>query len=119
MSAVDGTGPAGGGMPPEAQFPPGMSPDVVFEDLWKVPNLAKAHGTLMGLTFVIVFPLGTFIIRSFRTRNMIWFHSACQVVGWGMMLGGLAMGIKMASILDRVRSPYIILFCSLLLTFLL
>lgn len=99
-------------MPPEAQLPPGMSPDVIFEDLSKIPNLAKSHGILMGITFVTIFPLGSFIIRSSRSRNMMWFHTACQVVGWVMMLGGLATGIKMANILDRVRSLYRILFCS-------
>lgn len=81
MSAANGNAPAGGGMPPGAQLPPGMSPDVIFEDLPKIPNLAKAHGILMGLAFVVVFPVGSFIIRSSRTRNMIWFHTACQVVG--------------------------------------
>lgn len=106
-------------MAPDAPLPPGMSPDVIFEDLSKVPNLAKAHGILMSLTFLIMFPLGSFIIRSSRTRNMIWFHTAFQVVGWGMMLGGLVMGIKMANILGRVQSSYWILFYCTLLTFLL
>lgn len=113
MSSADGNVSAGGGMPPGAQLPPNMNSNVIFEDLPKIPNLAKAHGILMGLAFVVVFPLGSFIIRSSKTRNMIWFHTACQLVGWGMMLGGLATGIKMGNILDRVRFICIIslLFC--------
>ena len=89
-------------MPPGGQLPPGINPNIIFEDLPLVPNLAKTHGILMGLVFVVIYPLGSFIIRASRTRNMVWFHVACQVVGWGMMLAGLAMGIRMGKILDRV-----------------
>lgn len=101
MSTHTGTPPSEG-MPSGGQLPPGMSPNVIFEDLPLVPNLAKSHGILMGLTFVVIFPLGSFIIRASRKRNMVWFHVGCQIVGWGMMLAGLAMGIKVAKILDLV-----------------
>ena len=99
MSAPTGA-PPGEGMPPG--LPPGISPNVIFEDLPLIPNLAKAHGILMGLVFVVIFPLGSFIIRSSKSKNLVWFHVAAQIIGWGMMLGGLATGIKMANILDRV-----------------
>lgn len=89
-------------MPSGGQLPPGVSSGVIFEDLPLIPNLAKSHGILMGLVFVIVFPLGSFIIRVSRTKNLVWFHVACQIIGWSMMLGGLATGIKLARILDKV-----------------
>lgn len=104
MSSQTGPSP-GGGIPPGGQLPPGINPNIIFEDLPLVPNLAKAHGVLMGLVFVVIFPLGSFIIRASRKRNLVWFHAASQVVGWGMMLGGLAMGIRLGNILDRVTPP--------------
>ncbi|SPO03148.1 uncharacterized protein DNG_05830 [Cephalotrichum gorgonifer] len=97
MSAPPGAPPGGG------QLPPGISPNAIFEDLHKVPDLAKTHGVLMGLVFVIIFPLGSFIIRLSRKRNMVWFHTTCQIIGWALMLAGLSMGIKLANILDLLH----------------
>lgn len=102
MSAPAGA-PPGEGMPPG--LPPGISPNVIFEDLHLIPDLAKTHGILMGLVFVVIYPLGSFIIRASRAKNLVWFHVGAQFVGWAIMLGGLAVGVRMAKILDRVRSP--------------
>ena len=101
MSAPPGAA-SGGGIPPGGQVPPGVNPNVIFEDLHLVPDLAKAHGVLMGLVFVVIFPIGSFVVRASRAKSTVWFHVACQVTGWVMMLAGLAMGIKMGKILDRV-----------------
>jgi len=78
------------------------NPNIIYEDLPKVPSLAKAHGSLMGLAFVVIFPVGAVLIRVVRTKNAIWIHTTCQFVGWVLMIGGLACGIKMGKILDRV-----------------
>jgi len=85
--------------------PPGLSlnPNIIYEDLPKVPSLATAHGTLMGLAFVVILPLGAVLIRVVRSRVSVWIHAACQLVGLALTIAGLAMGIRMAKILDRVR----------------
>lgn len=78
------------------------TPNIVYGDLPKVPSLAKAHGSLMGLAFVVIFPIGAVLVRAVRTKNAIWIHATCQLVGWILMIGGLVCGIKMGKILDRV-----------------
>lgn len=79
-----------------------MNPNIIFADLPKVPSLAKAHGIAMGIAFVVLFPLGAFLIRFVRSKHAIWIHAGCQLVGWVLMIAGLATGIKMGKILDRV-----------------
>ena len=87
---------------PSLPRPPTMNPNIIFADLSKVPSLAKAHGIAMGIAFVILFPLGAFLIRFVRSKHFIWIHAGCQLVGWFLMIAGLATGIKMGKILDRV-----------------
>lgn len=57
----------------------------------------------MGLAFVIILPLGALLIRVLKFKGSIWIHVACQLVGWVLMLAGLAMGIRVGKIIDRVR----------------
>jgi hypothetical protein len=57
----------------------------------------------MGLTFVVLLPIGAFLIRFVRSKNSAWIHAACQVLGLAFMVGGLATGIRLAKIIDRVR----------------
>jgi hypothetical protein len=84
-----------------SQRPPPDS-KIIYQDLPKVPSFAKAHGVLMGLTFVVILPLGAFFIRSFRSKNIAWIHAACQLTGLVTMIAGMAMGIRLGKILDRV-----------------
>lgn len=88
-------------MDPTAE--PGFDPNIIFEDLPKVPSLAKTHGILMGLAFVLVLPMGAVFIRIPNLKYGLWLHIGCQLVGWVLMIAGMAMGIKMANILDLVR----------------
>jgi len=81
---------------------PLSNPNILYEDLPKVPSFAKAHGSLMGLAFVIIMPMGAVIIRTVRGKNAVWIHAACQLLGWVLMVGGLATGIRLGNILDRV-----------------
>lgn len=83
-----------------------MNSNIIFADLPKIPSLAKAHGITMGISFVVLFPLGAFLIRLVRAgRYTVWIHAACQLLGWMLMLVGLATGIRMGKILDRVCVP--------------
>src|ERR1700751_4176676 len=58
----------------------------------------------MSITFVIVLPIGAFLIRLLKLKGnrALWIHAACQITGWAMMIVGLAMGVRMGKILDRV-----------------
>lgn len=75
---------------------------IIYEDLHLLPSFAKAHGILMGIAFVVVYPLGAWIIRLVRSSKSVWIHVAVQILGWGMMLAGFGIGIRMAKILDMV-----------------
>ena len=78
---------------------------MIFEDLHLVPGFAKAHGIVMGVAFLIVLPIGALLIRFAKFRGAVWFHAAWQVIGWALMIAGLALGIRMAKIIDQVRTP--------------
>ncbi|PKS13191.1 hypothetical protein jhhlp_000536 [Lomentospora prolificans] len=92
------------GGPASSEMPPNFNPNIQYENLPKLPSLAKSHGIIMGLVFIVIMPLGSVLIRSSRNKNTVWFHAACQLVGWVMMFGGLATGIKMAKIIDRLHN---------------
>ncbi|KFY07249.1 hypothetical protein V492_07320 [Pseudogymnoascus sp. VKM F-4246] len=80
--------------------------DIIFADLPLVPNYAKAHGILMGLAFVVVLPSGAILVRllSSKGKTAVWLHVGLQLVGWVLMISGLAMGAKVGKILDRLEN---------------
>ncbi|KAK5659321.1 hypothetical protein OQA88_1414 [Cercophora sp. LCS_1] len=78
-------------------------PRIILEDLPKVPNLAKAHGIVMGLAFVIAMPLGAFLVRTLRCKYTVWIHAVCQLTAVVLMVTGLATGIRLAKIIDMLH----------------
>lgn len=93
-----------GGAPPSGGVP--FNPNIQYEQLPKLPSLATAHGVLMGLAFVIIFPVGVLALRVARGKTAVWMHVVCQLLGWVMMIGGLATGVRMARIIDMVRGSF-------------
>ena len=84
-----------------------FGPNAKYDQFYKIPSLTTAHGTLMGLTFVVILPLGSIIIRLVKSKHGVWIHAACQMIGWVLMLAGLAKGIQLADIVDIVSmSPH-------------
>lgn len=77
-----------------------------------MPNYAKAHGILMGLAFVVVLPSGAIFMRLLKSQGKatVWVHVGVQLVGWALMISGLAMGAKVGKILDRVSPPQSMLY---------
>lgn len=67
-----------------------------------MPDLAKAHGTVMGVTFVIVFPLGAVLMRVAKFKGAVWVHAAVQLLGWALMIAGLGLGVRLGKIVDYV-----------------
>jgi len=60
----------------------------------------------MGLAFVVFFPIGAFLIRSVKSKHTVWIHISCQFIGLALTVTGLATGIRVAKIIDRVRLPW-------------
>lgn len=75
---------------------------IIFQDLYLVPTYAKTHASLMSIAFLIIFPLGAWLVRLVQSKNSVWLHAACQLLGWVMILAGLAVGTRMAQIIGRV-----------------
>lgn len=66
----------------------------------------------MGLAFVVVLPGGAILMRLLNSKGKTaaWVHVGIQFVGWVLMISGLAMGVKVGKILDRV-GPWILFSC--------
>lgn len=65
----------------------------------KIASYQKAHGILMGLVVVILFPLGAIVVRLVGSP---WGHGAWQVVSLITMIAGLGVGVKLAQMTDLV-----------------
>lgn len=82
---------------------PQLPPGIIYEDLHLVPAFAKAHGLAMGIAFTIVFPLGAILLRVIRSKFGMRAHIVSQLLGYVLMIAGLATGIRVGKILGRVR----------------
>lgn len=55
-----------------------------------------AHGTIMGLAFVLFFPIGGIIIRVLSFRGLIWVHAGLQLLTYTLALAGMGLGVYIA-----------------------
>jgi hypothetical protein len=57
----------------------------------------KAHGTVMALTVVLIFPLGALsrvmLHRVMSPRSLLHFHIGCQIFGMALLLAGFGLGV--------------------------
>jgi hypothetical protein len=68
-----------------------------IENEIKIARRAKiAHATILGLAFVIVYPLGAILIRLFSFSGLVWVHAATQAFAYLMALTGLGLGVYIA-----------------------
>ncbi|KAL4871297.1 hypothetical protein BDV12DRAFT_194653 [Aspergillus spectabilis] len=81
-----------------------MPSGIIFEDLHLVPAFAKAHGIVMGVAFAILFPLGAILLRVIRSKLGVYVHIAVQLLAYVLMIAGLATGIRVGKILDRLHN---------------
>ncbi|KAF7166258.1 hypothetical protein CNMCM5623_000015 [Aspergillus felis] len=70
------------------------SATIVYQDL-HVPSYAKAHGILISVAFILIFPLGATALRLSKSKHAVWIHASIQLTGWALMLGGLATGLRL------------------------
>ena len=59
-------------------------------------RVRKAHGAIMSLAFVIVYPLGAIIIRLLSFSGLVWVHAATQIFAYMLALTGLGLGVYIA-----------------------
>ncbi|PGG95506.1 hypothetical protein AJ79_10017 [Helicocarpus griseus UAMH5409] len=87
-----------------ASLPSIANANVIYQDLHLIPQFAKVHGIVMGVAFVIVFPLGSLLIRALRTKGSTWIHATWQLLGWVLMVAGLATGIRLGKIINLLHN---------------
>ena len=58
----------------------------------KAHRVLIAHGVIMSLAWVVVFPLGAIVIRLFSFSNLVWVHAGIQGLGYMMAIAGLGLG---------------------------
>lgn len=73
---------------------------VILQDLHLVPAYLKTHASIMAVTFLIIYPLGVWLIT---TTRRVWLHVPVQILGWMLMLCGFGFGLRVALIIGRVR----------------
>ncbi|KAI5926342.1 hypothetical protein F4810DRAFT_591419 [Camillea tinctor] len=61
--------------------------------LREIPALEAAHGIIMAVVMVVMFPLGSLLMPVF---GKWWLHGAWQAVAWLAMWAGFAIGIVLA-----------------------
>lgn len=75
----------------------------ISNPLADIETMQKAHGIIMGLTFVILFPLGGLIMRILGFGGVVWFHAAWQILSLLLFTAAFGIGVHMAEELDYVR----------------
>ena len=76
------------------------------QEIKKARRLKIAHGTIMGLAFVIVYPLGAILIRLLSFSGLIWVHAATQTFAYLLASAGFGLGVYIALKPERqVRTP--------------
>ncbi|KAJ8068511.1 hypothetical protein OCU04_004061 [Sclerotinia nivalis] len=60
-----------------------------------VQSYDMAHGIIMGVTVVLLFPLGALSMRIFGRP---WLHATLQIVSFIFLIAGLGLGIKLAEL---------------------
>jgi hypothetical protein len=63
-----------------------------------------AHGVLMGIAVILVFPTGAIITRLSKSRHVFWIHVGLQISGLVLLLGGFATGIWTSIIHNEVNA---------------
>lgn len=77
-----GTGSSGG---PDGSSPGGVTETGGFQK----PTMLVAHGVIMAVVFVVVYPVSSMAMPFF---GRWWLHAACQTVGFSLMWAGFALG---------------------------
>ncbi|KAE8441765.1 hypothetical protein EG329_004323 [Mollisiaceae sp. DMI_Dod_QoI] len=76
---------------------------VVGTSFTVISDYDKAHGIVMGVTVVLLFPLGAIFVR---LGSSAWMHGAWQLFSLAALLCGLGLGIKLAQMRSYVGGAF-------------
>jgi hypothetical protein len=64
-----------------------------------IADYQKAHGIIMGVTAVLLFPLGAIFMRAL---GGVWTHAAFQIFSLVALIVGFGLGVRLGHITDLV-----------------
>jgi hypothetical protein len=73
----------------------------------KYPSILKAHGVILPVAFVLMFPTGAVAIRLLSFPGLVWVHAGWMIITWLLAIAGMALGIWLANTshqLDRAHA---------------
>ena len=68
----------------------------IENEIKRAVRTRKAHGIIMGIAFVLVYPLGAILIRLLSFSGLVWVHAATQIFAYMLALTGLGLGVYIA-----------------------
>ncbi|KAM0255538.1 hypothetical protein ACHAQJ_005685 [Trichoderma viride] len=88
-----------------------------FDDSFKIWNRERnAHACIMSIVFIVLYPLGAISIHlpiehipylrnTYLKKKIMAMHVPIQLIGFVMMIGGMALGIKVAQFVGFLHNP--------------
>jgi Eukaryotic cytochrome b561 len=82
----------------------------------KINHMRNGHACIMSIVFIVLFPLGAisihlpidkigFLRNTYLRKKIMALHAPIQMLGFAMMIGAMALGIRIAHDLDKLRDP--------------
>lgn len=65
------------------------------DDASKIILYEKAHGIVMGVTVVLLFPIGAILMR---TIGGVWIHASFQIFSLMALIAGFGLGVKLSKL---------------------
>ncbi|KAJ5281769.1 hypothetical protein N7478_007141 [Penicillium angulare] len=87
---------------------PNPNPDYPFQES-EFHAKKIAHGALMIIAFVLLFPLSALILHLYSSSNVVTIHGGLQLFALVVSIAGLALGISMAQQVHILDSYHIII----------
>ncbi|RDW89261.1 hypothetical protein BP6252_01293 [Coleophoma cylindrospora] len=94
-SGNNGNGGSGSGGSDSGSSSGSSSGASVIGSLAVIPSYQKAHGIIMGIAVVLLFPIGAMLMR---TGLGLWTHGLVQILALALLLGGFGVGVKLADV---------------------
>lgn len=72
-------------------------------------SLRRSHGTIMSVTFVLLFPLAALTLYLPFTKRVLFIHAPLQLIGTLLMIVGLATGIILGNRINELDAYHMII----------
>ncbi|KAK4038395.1 hypothetical protein C8A01DRAFT_37638 [Parachaetomium inaequale] len=69
-------------------------------DIEQALSFRRIHGILAALAMVLLFPIGSILLRVLPGRVGVWVHAVFQVLAWCVYVAGAAVGIYLVTLVQ-------------------